>query len=536
MKKYMYISLLLLCGQYTLPGEGGENIELSGERDGEQGERGPEHDGSTTGDTAHAYESTHQLPRKGSSSTSFSQSGYDDAISTSSGESLSLQGDDSSSNQPDKDSQSSKRRESLKEKLKRKAKEAVERVKRTVSSGIDLVTDKVNRMMGKGDAAEEASRKSPVEKPKQLKAPLREQLQDLPEEDQKNPDTQKIVSEYEKLPKKFQPKDLQYALEHMKEGDVIARAIKSGDFSQVKYIKELPEKLQTITANMMGKDISDAEFDKIRENLSPAEFKQVRDAYLKSIVDLQWHLYKEALLKGNAFSSGVVRVIEPDRKMMHMMENYVKFVNPKYDAAGTSRAAIMAKDGFSRSGRMSSHFHGTVEDNRIYGIDVTFDGKYDPNLLPITTKRHILFGRLDDGTTFIKLEQRSTTFNFSDLSGIRHVGDFIETRVEKLRGNTKETKRKEHVSKKIKKAFNAEMDNSIEPELTKEEAAQIKAKGIKGMLDALERRQREGKIGSRNVEKFKETLQQQGYDLKTAQFRKGNEVLLDRRAQLLVGR
>ena len=338
----------------------------------------------------------------------------------------------------------------------------------------------------------------------------------------KDPNTNIILDEFAKLPAKARPADISAALDRMDKGEIMHDAILSGDRNQiVELIKsiDLKDASKIILTNLLtGNDLQGSAVD-IGMQLAkdnPVQWKQVRDAYLTILVDMQWGLFKKSMVNKEGFVAGSITVVDPDGKFMMSMENYVKFVNPKFNAKGLSMASITNGDAYNRSGRLSSHWKGQVAENRIYGIDVQFDGKYT-QALP-QNKDQLHFAQLTNNRVFVKWEYYGTTLNMQDVSALKHSVTFVEDLVgPKKAASRSEAKKQQDVTAK----FN-EILTQLKIKLTPAQAKIVKQQGISGMISII--KEKNNLEALRNFEFF--LTRTKGYASDTLQYRKANEVIL----------
>lgn len=125
-----------------------------------------------------------------------------------------------------------------------------------------------------------------------------------------------------------------------------------------------------------------------------------RSLYLDEIIALMWYFYSLAVQKNHGFSDGVIVLYDTNQVFYNFLYNYVRDVNQK----NLSKQVIISTNPYGY-GRISTHF---LRDQKIfmqYGIDIRpIDHKKAQPFLP-GNKSHILFGRLANGLTFIKLER-----------------------------------------------------------------------------------------------------------------------------------
>ncbi len=338
-------------------------------------------------------------------------------------------------------------------------------------------------------------------------------------------DAATIVEQYALLPDQARPKNIVATLEQMQRGQTAYGQIMSNDPAQIKTMvaaTNLNEHAQTImVALITGRDHhgnalqADQLGIQLRKN-NPAEYEQIRQAYVQIIVDLQWGLFKEAMVKKEGFSSGSITILDPQHTMINALERYVQFVNPQFDAAGFSFASITNGQAYNRSGNASSHWKGQVDTNRIYGIDVKVDGTYQ-QLLP-HNKNHMQFAQLTGDRVFINWENYGTTLNLQDTSMINHGISYLSHHAGAKKGPSRsETK----IAPEIQEEFtNRLKENNYT--LTPAEQKEIAQQGIAGMRKMLK------KIDNpQALSQFDAMLTRNyRYDAKTLDARKGNEVIL----------
>ncbi len=337
-------------------------------------------------------------------------------------------------------------------------------------------------------------------------------------------DTQIMINELYKLPKNSLPKDIPAALIRMNQGEIFENAILVGDVTQIKNSvaqTNLDQNTQkTLVSLLVGKDtqgfiIAADRIGVILSKNNPAQFKQVRDAYLNLLVDMQWGLFKKSLMQQEGFASGAITVIDPQGNVMRSMENYVKFVNPKFNAPGLSWSALTHDQAYSRSGRASSHWKGQVVDNRIYGINVKFDGNYTQSLP--ANKDQLNFAQLTNGRVFVKWEYYGTTLTLQDPSAVNHVVNYVKDSI----GRKKSAQRTEAT---MPKDITINFNNILQQahiKLNTQQARIVQQQGIAGMRNIL---QSKAPHFLANFDTFLTT--QKGYNATTLQYRKADEVIV----------
>ncbi|MDP3788327.1 MAG: hypothetical protein Q8Q60_03370 [Candidatus Chromulinivorax sp.] len=334
-----------------------------------------------------------------------------------------------------------------------------------------------------------------------------------------------IISEFAKLPESARPKNIAVTLARMDKGEMIENAILGGDSDQITRLvtqTSLPKKLQeTLVSLLVGKDAQGniIAADTMGVNLlknNPIQCKQLRDAYLTMLVDMQWGLFKKAMVRQEGFASGAITVIDPHGSIMKSMENYVKFVNPKFNAPGLSLSSITNGEAYSRSGSASGHWKGQVVDDRIYGINVKFNGKYTQSLPQNKDQLH--FAQLTNDRVFIKWEYYGTTFNVLDTTAINHVVNYIKD-------NSGITKLAQRTEAKIPKDVTKKFNNLIKKakiKLHTQQVNMVQQQGISGMRKILLNSNDPSLLI--NFDTFLTKIKK--YDQETLLYRKADEVIL----------
>ena len=238
--------------------------------------------------------------------------------------------------------------------------------------------------------------------------------------------------------------------------------------------------------------------EKILEKVMNSTYKtpETKESHLQDIINLQWALYERAVHKDKqGFSSGNMILQDPERKLFEFMNNY--------------------KETYGR--KFSTHFKG--EDVQKKGMENRGIDLPD-NLGPILPggKRHILFGGLENGTTFAKWEIYGTK---GIKNKLMHLWALLKTRGKQELAGT----RKEHTPKDVKAKFQEIIHRDSTTQLTPEQKKQVKNKGIRGMMELLP---------SSKHEEFKQFLAKKGYD--NLELRKGNEVVLGNNELLTVNK
>ncbi|MGK5593931.1 MAG: hypothetical protein ACSNEK_01055 [Parachlamydiaceae bacterium] len=173
-----------------------------------------------------------------------------------------------------------------------------------------------------------------------------------------------------------------------------------------------------------------------------------------AVKNLMWLLMAKTAATNELYTSGSILLSDKD----HKVEAFIK-------ACGGSAVYL----------RGSTHMQEyRIRGEQQLGLDLRNVG------LP-ANKRTLLFHKLDDGTLFLKMEERGFTpfwrKNFRNFSNVAeflgHCGTWVHTRFKRGGIGIKEA-RKEHVPKKTKKAFSRlmrelqENNNFIKSEIKKE--------------------------------------------------------------------
>ncbi len=122
------------------------------------------------------------------------------------------------------------------------------------------------------------------------------------------------------------------------------------------------------------------------------------ETYFDTLVSLAWGIYDRAVEKDGGFYDGTIVILDPDGRIFSFLHTYAHRMwdNTTYE----SRYATTKCHGYPRH---STHF--PEEKITQWGIDMRApSGKGLEALLP-TGKRHILFGKLSSGRTFLKFEE-----------------------------------------------------------------------------------------------------------------------------------
>jgi len=336
-------------------------------------------------------------------------------------------------------------------------------------------------------------------------------------------EAKKIIEAYEKIPVEGRPADINLALSRMKQGTLVDQAISSKNFSKILETTKLsPDQQTKLNSLLTGKTTP----EKLRQELKSQDLAAIRDAYLNLALDHQWHLYKKALLNDKGFYSGSITIVEGSNGVGNFLENYVKLTNKNHDTMGRSFTSITSKDAYNRS-NFSSHWAQQIEktqqgNERLYGIDVTFDGSYN-NLLP-ANRNQLHFGRLTNGRTFIKWESHGTTLNFQDASLIGHAKNYAITMRKLSQGKDLTAHRGENkIPNDVTESFNKLLTQKLSPEGKNI----IKYEGISGMRKILRQQDLQNPENTVSyAQSFDDFLiGTKKYEPATLQYRKGNEVI-----------
>lgn len=144
-----------------------------------------------------------------------------------------------------------------------------------------------------------------------------------------------------------------------------------------------------------------------------------RNEYLGDIVSLCWFMYSLALHKDKIFEEGSF-IVHDNGKIFNYLLNYVNKVNPK-----ENKHPVHHSESPYGCCRASSHLiKWQKQGNKHFGIDIRFGTTPKTsrsNILP-TGKSHILFGKLDNERTFIKMEENGV-YKYDGLGA--HAWNFI---------------------------------------------------------------------------------------------------------------
>lgn len=254
----------------------------------------------------------------------------------------------------------------------------------------------------------------------------------------------------------------------------------------------------------------------IRKHIQdPALLEKYQQAYQKSVVQLQWHLFAKSILQDHAFTSGMITFKDPQSRLFNFIDGFAELMSPKYKfhkAIGVH--SLWADHAYTR---VSSHWNGQKAfGGKNFGIDIKgIDGK-PMSILP-GNKSHILFGMRANGMTFIKWEEYGTTFNIKtgDYSVLHHTVRYFEKKdVE----DDPKLERREVVPGDVLEQFKSLY---VKP-LTAEEKALIEKDGISIMLQMLDRQSLKSAAA---FQKF--LIHDHGYQADTLSCRKGGEVILN---------
>lgn len=365
-------------------------------------------------------------------------------------------------------------------------------------------------------------------------------------------DVQDIKNYLEKLPKKNQPSDMDQALQMVKDGAMVARSIESGRFFDAimqNFSKDvlISDRDKTLLQNAFN--LSDSDFWEIIKNDKKLALKasnhnipfvfnslesvenamyfrsayaraysdekillSLKSAYQKSIIQLQWHLYSKAVLQeGQAFSSGMISLQDPNFATFKFLDGYAELISPKYKLhSSVSIHSIVTTKAYTRK---SSHYVGAKRFDFDCGIDIQDNNNQPLSILP-GNKSHILFGLRSNDMLFVKWENYGVTFNplENDTSIIPHIKGYFDKK-DKLDNPLLERREKlpDDVMQEFKKLYG---NKKILPK----EKKGISELGISYMLSMLD---------SKSRELFKSYLiNTKKYSANSLSFRKGNEIIV----------
>jgi hypothetical protein len=143
--------------------------------------------------------------------------------------------------------------------------------------------------------------------------------------------------------------------------------------------------------------ITDGEklFDELRRG--SARHPATHAAHFDAIISLSWGIYNRAVEKSGGFHDGTIIIQDPDK---HVFSFFYEYAKQMWDYEHAPRYAVTQCHGYPRH---SSHF--PEEPDNQWGIDMRAPGSKTLEALLPTGKRHILFGALSGGRTFIKFEE-----------------------------------------------------------------------------------------------------------------------------------
>jgi len=252
----------------------------------------------------------------------------------------------------------------------------------------------------------------------------------------------------------------------------------------------------------------------VRQNIhDPELLKKYKQAYEKSIVQLQWHLFAKAILQDHAFTSGMITFKDPQSRVFSFMDGYAELMSPNYKSHdGIGVHSLWADHAYTRE---SSHWNGQrAFEGKNFGIDIKgADGK-PISILP-GNKSHLLFGMRTNGMAFVKWEEYGTTFNVKtgDFSAIHHTLRYFDKRG--LEDDPMQ--RREKMPETVLAKFKALYDKP----LTSQQTKLIETDGISKMLQILH------KDAPTKAAEFKNFLVvDMKYQANTLGVRKGGEIVL----------
>lgn len=167
--------------------------------------------------------------------------------------------------------------------------------------------------------------------------------------------------------------------------------------------------------------------------------------HFEQVVSLMWGVYDIAVEKDGPFWDGTIVILDADERFFSFLKEYAHAMWEK--DSHTPRYAVTQCHGYPRH---SSHFPESK--NTQWGIDMRSpEGTALEKLLP-TAKRHILFGRLSHGRTFIKFEEYGLCVQ--DGSIISHGLGYVQSVVRKaIRMNDGRYTRREDIPYSIEKDY-----------------------------------------------------------------------------------
>ena len=207
---------------------------------------------------------------------------------------------------------------------------------------------------------------------------------------------------------------------------------------------------------------------------------------LENIINLQWALFSRAVSKQDGFLSGTIVLEDPDRKIFDFLNSY----QARYNRITSSHFKNAQAKGLSNK-----------------GIDIP-DFNLCQGPLP-GGKRHLLFGALDNGSTFLKWEDYGTKF--------KQIGPHVAGFLSKFAsfGHDTEDIHRENVPKEINKYFQA-FASTNHIKLTKQEKKELETHGIHAMLAIANKYNLGEQFASHPIFANMDNLE----------LRKGNEVIL----------
>lgn len=246
---------------------------------------------------------------------------------------------------------------------------------------------------------------------------------------------------------------------------------------------------------------------------SKAVLQQYQQAYEKTILQLQWFLYQQAMVEDKAFTSGMITMHDPNYSIFKLLDGYAELLTPGYKLhEGGSLHSLWTTKAYSR---ISSHWTGqTALAGKQFGIDLQSEDQ-DEELLP-GNKKHILFGIRNNGMIFIKWEDYGTTLNLldGDFSAVPHTLRYC---LKVFGEDDVAYHSREKIARDIKEMFASLYDQA----LTDQQKHDIDVHGIAAMIRIL------AEVSQQKAEVFKKYLVDvKKYNKHTLQHRKGAEVIL----------
>lgn len=142
-----------------------------------------------------------------------------------------------------------------------------------------------------------------------------------------------------------------------------------------------------------------------------------RKTYLSEIISCIWYLYGLAVNKNQGFVDGVIILDDNDQIFYNFLYEYIRGVNSK----GLAKRSLITANPYGY-GRCSTHFPNDQKTFMHYGIDIRLTNDRTAQKFLPGNKAHILFGRLANGLTFIKMERYGLYYKDGFIG---HVGGYL---------------------------------------------------------------------------------------------------------------